>query len=92
MFHDPQKKRDFKICTTCAMLAETRSGAVNAGNATLFHEQMVAMDVHTLLVAARRNQFMAHQRLAAQNPHQHLTIIVDAMAHAPLDSPVLRLV
>ena len=88
-FHDLQKKRDFKICGTCCTLAETRFGAVAAANAALFHQQAVYMDVHTLVVAARRNLFMAHQRLAIAFPNEHLTVIFDAMAHNALDGPVL---
>eukprot|EP01050_Picozoa_sp_SAG11_P009582 SAG11_NODE_912_length_6580_cov_2.243018_2_plen_169_part_00 len=44
-FHDPQMKRDFKICATCSTLAETRFGAVAAANAKLFHLQAVYTDV-----------------------------------------------
>ena len=80
-FHNPQKKRDFKICGTCSALAETRFGAVATANAALFHQQSVYMDVHTLVVAARRNNFMANQRLAMALPNEHLTMIFDAMAH-----------
>ena len=64
MFHDPSKKRDFKICSACAKIAETRTGAVAAANKTLFNQQLVYMDVHTRVVAAWRNQFMANQRMA----------------------------
>ena len=64
VFHDPSKKRDFKICSACAKIAETRTGAVAAANKTLFNQQLVYMDVHTRVVAARRNQFMANQRMA----------------------------
>jgi hypothetical protein len=88
-FHNPQKKRDFKICGTCSALAETRFGAVATANAKLFHQQSVYMDVHTLVVAARRNNFMANQRLATAFPNEHLTMIFDAMAHNALDGPVL---
>ena len=89
VFHDPQKKRDFKICGTCCTLAETRFGAVAAANAALFHQQAVYMDTHMLVVSARRNLFMANQRLAESYPNEHLTVIFDAMAHHALDGPVL---
>ena len=88
-FHDPTKKRDFKVCTCCAKIAETRTGAVAAGNATLFNQQILYMDAHTLVVAARRNQFICNQRLAVERPHQHLSFICDGMAHNQIDGPVL---
>ena len=89
VLHDPSKKRDFKVCTTCSMLAETRSGAVAAADVEMFHRQAEYMDVHASVVKARRNQFMAHQRLSQDRPHQHLCLICDGMAHDVLDAPVL---
>ena len=88
VLHDPSKKWDFKVCTTCSMLAETRSGAVAAADVEMFHQQAEYMDVHASVVKARRNQLMAHQRLSQDRPHQHLCLICDGMAHDVLDAPV----
>ena len=48
-FHDPTKKRDFKVCTCCAKIAETRTGAVAAGNATLFNQVFTSPTVISLV-------------------------------------------
>ena len=87
-YADAARKRDFATCSTCAAISAMRTKALKEKNRTLFLDCVAIMKEHMRCVTTRRRRYYEHIALSRQLPNEHLTIILDAMDHGKLDSPL----
>ena len=87
-YADAARKRDFATCSTCAAISAMRTQALKEKNRTLFLDCVAIMKEHMRCVTTRRRRYYEHIALSRQLPNEHLTIILDAMDHGKLDSPL----
>ena len=87
-YADAARKRDFATCSTCAAISAMRTRALKEKNRILFLDCVAIMKEHMRCVTTRRRRYYEHIALSRQLPNEHLTIILDAMDHGKLDSPL----